>query len=117
VFSTQWHKNHVSTPIETRLTTQENESAPADAEATTLYQQIVGSILYAAISSRPDVAYAASMLGRHSKNHNSAHMNAACRALRYLECTKQLKLALGGKTLSITVYSDSDYAGDKASAK
>ena len=119
VFSTQWQKRNVHTPIEARFNSQsEAESVHNEAaETDSPYLQIVGSLLYAAISSRPDMAYTASLLARYSKKHSNEHMNAACRALRYLACTKQMKLVLGGNSLHMTAYSDSDYAGDQASAK
>ena len=56
------------------------------------------------------------MLARHSHNYQQEHFRAAKRVLKYLVTTKDRMLAVGsGPTTSnvrITVYSDSDWAGE-----
>ncbi len=48
------------------------------------YQQLVGSLLYAAICTRPDIAHAVAMCCRFTANPNVTHLTAAKRILRYL---------------------------------
>jgi hypothetical protein len=51
------------------------------------YRQLVGSLLYAAISTRPDIMYAVNALSRFNNNPGELHWIAAKRVLRYLNGT------------------------------
>ena len=76
------------------------------------YGSIVGGLMYAAISGRPDIAHATSMLARSLKNLTSSSWLAAKRVLRYLNGTQQLKLVYGSsnsKTIEISpAFCDAD---------
>ncbi|GMK58857.1 hypothetical protein CspeluHIS016_0602990 [Cutaneotrichosporon spelunceum] len=77
------------------------------------FQEIVGSILWLAGTSRPDVAFAASLLGRHSHAPGEEIWAIAKRVLAYLYHTRDKKLVLGNVTndsSSLVAYSDSDWA-------
>lgn len=56
------------------------------------YQRKVGSVLYAAVITRPDVAFAAARLARFNANPGPHHHAAADQALLYLRSTKALAL-------------------------
>lgn len=82
-----------------------------------LYMSIVGSLIYAAMITRPDITYAVQALGRHLQTSGEEHMIAAKRVLRYLQGTKDLGLvyeASGDSTgqPSIVGFSDADWGGD-----
>ena len=49
-----------------------------------LYQKKVGSILYMAISTRPDIAFAAARLSRHNCRPGKIYQEATDRVIRYL---------------------------------
>ena len=49
------------------------------------YRSIVGSLIYASVSTRPDITHAVNMVSRHMHEPNATHMNAAKRILRYLK--------------------------------
>jgi hypothetical protein len=68
----------------------------ADFTSIRRYMRKVGSIMYAAVITRPDVAFAVSRLSRFSTNPSSAHQCAADRVLRYLLNTYTLALEYGG---------------------
>ena len=89
---------------------------PADiAEMSKLpYKSVIGKLLYIAITARPDIAPAVSAVGRYSQNPGKQHWNAVLRVLQYLKSTKDYTLTLGGavSNVSISAYSDSDWAGD-----
>ena len=99
-----------------------NINQPYDANRTALYQQIVGSLNYASISTRPDITYAVHILSCHLKNPGPNHLTAAKVVLRYLKGTKDVGLIFNGEhsmmnpsnlfSLHIDAYSDSDWAGD-----
>ena len=61
-----------------------------------LFQRKTGSILFAAISTRPDVAFAASRLARFNTNLSEEHYKAADRVIQYLYATRGKALRYGG---------------------
>ena len=76
------------------------------------HQQIVGSLRCLADSTRPDIAYITGQLGRHSSTPTERHMQAAYRALRYLQGTKTHGIIYGPQHSTLQAYADSDYASD-----
>jgi hypothetical protein len=86
-----------------------------------LYQQMVGSLNYASICTRPDITYAVNVLSRYLHNPGQQHMIACKRVFRYLKGTSKLGLILGGGNNKMTNnnnfpligYSDSDWASDR----
>ena len=56
------------------------------------YIHAVGSLMYLAISTRPDIAYAVSLLGCFSANPGVVHWKAVKHLFRYLKGTLDLKL-------------------------
>lgn len=61
---------------------------PAD----TPYQSAVGSLLYLVQGTRPDLAYAVSVISRHNQSHTETHWNMIKRILRYIQGTKNFRL-------------------------
>jgi hypothetical protein len=78
------------------------------------YQSRIGSIMYAMLGTRPDIAYAVGALSQYSASPGLDHLNAVNRVLKYLNCTKDYKLMYNGgdREGDFTAYSDSDWAGD-----
>ena len=64
----------------------------------TQYQEAVGCLTYTAITTRPDIAYASSIVVHFSSNLWIAHSTAVKRILRYLRHTQHLHLRLGRRT-------------------
>ena len=60
------------------------------------YREAVGSLLWIANGTRPDVAYAVSQVARYMSNPGMEHCNAVKRILRYLKGTMDLKLTYNG---------------------
>jgi hypothetical protein len=73
------------------------------------YQRKIGSILYAAVITRVDIAFAASRLARFNMNPGPEHHEEANRVIRYLVRTKNLALQLGRGNL-FEVASDASFA-------
>ena len=83
--------------------------------ATIPYREVVGSIMYAAITVRPDIAFITNQLAQHCQLPGLEHWTAAKRVLKYLAGTRTRGLCFGGGHISrniLTGYSDADYAGD-----
>ena len=79
------------------------------------YQEIVGSLLYLATHSRPDIAYEVSTVAQYASNYREIHCTAAKRILRYLRGTSDLGLCFSSDSKpnqSLIAYADADYAGD-----
>ncbi|KAH9668655.1 Integrase catalytic domain-containing protein [Citrus sinensis] len=76
------------------------------------YSSVVGSLMYAQVCTRPDIAYVVGMLGRYQSNPGLDHWRAAKKALRYLQGTKDYMLTYRrSDQLEVIGYSDSDFAG------
>jgi hypothetical protein len=56
------------------------------------YASAVGSLMYAQVYTRPDLAFVTGMLCRYQKNLNKPHWDGAKKVLRYLQGTKGLML-------------------------
>ena len=72
------------------------------------YHEAVGSLMYAALGTRPDIAYAVQTVSRFSINPGQAHWEAVKRIFRYLKGTSELWLTFGGKEKELTGYADAD---------
>ncbi|KAK2966785.1 hypothetical protein RJ640_022744 [Escallonia rubra] len=76
------------------------------------YASAVGSLMYAQVCTRPDIAYVVGMLGRYQINPGMGHWKAAKKVMRYLQGTKDFMLTYRkSDNLEVIGYSDSDYAG------
>jgi hypothetical protein len=60
------------------------------------YQQLIGSLNYAAVITRPDVSRAASKLAEFLQNPAPQHIKAAHRAIEYLAATSSFALEYSG---------------------
>lgn len=86
------------------------------------YQTKTGSVLYAAIVTRPDIAYAASLLCQFNTNPSLDHQREANRVLGYLAQTKALVLEFSTQLCTqsecpsriFEVASDASFADDVA---
>ena len=109
----QWDARPVYTPMETKL---KPEPAPEGYEATAelrlKYQSAVGSLMYAMLGTRPDIAYAVSVVSRYAANPTDTHWGLVRRILRYLHTTVHLQLVYRGELKALSGYTDSDFAAD-----
>jgi uncharacterized OB-fold protein len=81
-----------------------------------LYQAIVGSLMYAMLCTRPDLAYPIQQLSQFNSDPTNAHFQAAKRALRYLQGSQAKRLIYSkcnGEIMKpIQAYCDADHAAD-----
>ena len=78
-----------ATPMEpTELLPLSNEDKPPTESSKTLYQRKIGSLLYAGIATRPDIAFAVLRLSRFNQQPTKRHHEAADRVFHYLACTQ-----------------------------
>jgi transposase InsO family protein len=76
------------------------------------YCELIGSLLYLANTTRPDIAQAVGVLSRYRGTPTTAHMQEGLRVVRYLKGTRDFALQLGGSDIPIAGFVDADYAGD-----
>ena len=85
------------------------------------YQSIVGSLMYAAIGTRLDIAFVVVALSRYNVKPYRVHLTVAKRVLQYLKATAYVKLVFPSTTSTeaspLVGYTDSDFTGDRADRK
>lgn len=78
------------------------------------FREAVGSLLFLAIVTRPDIAFAVNSVSRFLNNYNDNHWQALKRIIRYVIDTISLGIVhrkIENK-IYLVGYSDSDYASD-----
>ena len=117
----------VSTPEAVGAAHDTNPSLdkPADRQR---YMEMTGTLMYAAISTRPDIAHAVHYLASNMQAPTQRHMQAAERVFRYLAGTKEVGLVFGSRNgdtvgdsrgrraqvqVDVCAFSDADWANDK----
>ncbi len=76
------------------------------------YQSAVGWLMYAMLGTRPDIAFAVSIVSRYASNPDSLHWQAVKRIFRYLKRSLKLQLTFWEPLQVLSGYSDADWAGD-----
>lgn len=81
------------------------------------YRQLVGSLLYAAVTIFPETSYAVSRLSQHLEDYSERDWEAALRVVRYLKRNRTRKLTFGNCVGSsdeagLIGFVDSDWGGD-----
>jgi len=76
------------------------------------YSQIIGSLMYLAGATRPDISYAVSKLSRFTSNPGDDHWKALERVCRYLRCTSDYGIHYSGYPPVLERYSDSNWISD-----
>ncbi|MCO5567543.1 hypothetical protein L7F22_021237 [Adiantum nelumboides] len=107
--------NTLSTPMQPCLKLSKDDCPKSDAEkaemAKVLYSSAVGSLMYAMVTTRPDIAIVVGVVSRYMANPGKNHWNAVKRLLRYLKGTASKCLRFENSEASIVGYTDADYAG------
>jgi len=78
---------------------KESPSSPEEAVhmQCTPYCQAIDSLMYLAIATRPDIAFAVSMLSCFLNDPGDAHWEVVKCIFRYLKSTRDLQLTYGGE--------------------
>jgi hypothetical protein len=112
----------VSTPmVPGTVLTHEGADLPEDNE----YAAIVGSLLYLAMKTRPDIAHAVGVLSRFMTCAKVPHLKAAKNVRRYLALDPGAGIWFPGRkvvtgrqrNLFVDAYTDADFAGDPVMRK
>ena len=104
----------VGTPMEPRSMFSKEQGPMSITKAMRMrgvpYAEAIGSVLWPAIISRPDVAYAVGVLAQFIKNPGNVHWEALKHIIVYLQSMKDVWLMFGGRS-STTVqgFCDADW--------
>ena len=76
----------VSTPVDAnrKVMAENDKDEPTDQQQ---YQSMIGSLMYLAVNTRPDICYAIGKLAKFSNKPTKTHLTALKRVLRYLKGT------------------------------
>lgn len=74
------------------------------------YRELIGSLMYLLVATRPDIANVVSRLSQFNSCHSTEHWAAAKRVLRYLRGTLDHGLMYGREKGKIVGYVDADFA-------
>ena len=73
------------------------------------YSQVIGCLMYAMTSTRPDIAFAVGKLSRYTSRPSSSHWKALRRVLRYLKGTMTYGIAYVGSPSTLEGYTDASW--------
>jgi hypothetical protein len=100
------------------------ESSPSlSAHDVSVYRQMVGSLMYACCSTRPDITHATNMVARRMSNPTEEDMVRVKRIFRYLTASRHFALLYQppnqhqGGVVKLHGYCDADWGGDLTDRK
>ncbi|GFY46299.1 retrovirus-related Pol polyprotein from transposon TNT 1-94 [Trichonephila inaurata madagascariensis] len=113
------NSNHVSTPFEKgAITTDDSVSLSDDVSYREAVGILMGGLMFLAIVTRPDIAYAVGVLSQVLDKPQQIHWTMVKRILRYLNGTKKCGIMyLGVSSATLESYSDSDYVGNPSTRR
>ena len=80
------------------------------------YREVIGSLMFLSVVTRPDLAYIVNFLSRYVCNFDKSHWRALQRVLKYLKNTTKLGVTYKvnkNSELCVKAFSDADFAGDR----
>ncbi|BBN68596.1 transposable element gene [Prunus dulcis] len=102
------------TPYDPNVHLKKNQGEPF---SQLKYSQMIGSLLYIANKTRPDIAYAVGRLSRYTHNPSKEHWNALERVFKYLRGTIDYSLCYKGFPNVVEGYSDANWITDNEEVK
>ncbi|MCO5556292.1 hypothetical protein L7F22_009838 [Adiantum nelumboides] len=81
------------------------------------YASTCGSLMYAMVATRPNIAHAVGVVSRYMSNPSKAHWEAVKCILRYSKGTQSKCICYGKSDLKLQGYCDADMAGDMVTRK
>ncbi|XP_076315049.1 uncharacterized protein LOC143227492 [Tachypleus tridentatus] len=101
----------IVTPSDVNVKLQKDDGVSTQVDRS-LYQSF-GSLLYAAMGTRPDIVHVVGVISKYCAQSNTAHLTAANRILRYFKGTADLSLKFEKVPGDVIIgYSDAEFAGD-----
>ncbi|RVW87666.1 Retrovirus-related Pol polyprotein from transposon TNT 1-94 [Vitis vinifera] len=111
----------VSTPLGSHFKLSKEQSPKTEEERDHMskvpYASAIGSLMYAMVCTRPDIAHAVGVVSRFMSRPGKQHWEAVKWILRYLKGSLDTCLCFTGASLKLQGYVDADFAGDIDSRK
>lgn len=101
----------VKTPIDINMKLTKNSEILDQEEENLPYRELVGSLLYLSIATRPDIGYATNLLSQFNNSYTREHWIAAKRVLRYLKGTMDIGITYNTENDSLQGFVDADWGG------
>ncbi|SGY56257.1 BQ5605_C006g04119 [Microbotryum silenes-dioicae] len=105
--------NPCKSPMEANL--QLSPEPDTDSADNAIYRSMIGSLMYAVVATRPDLAHSVGYLSRFVGKAGDTHLEAAKRVLRYIKGSLDLGIhytRTSAPLLGYEGYSDSDWGSD-----
>ncbi|GLT26815.1 hypothetical protein SLA2020_018570 [Shorea laevis] len=110
------HAKPVSTPLANHFKLSKRSCPTTKEEKEKMssipYSSAVGSLMYAMVCTRPDIAHAVGVVSRFLSDPGKIHWEAVKWIFRYLRGTTKLCLTFGQTEAILKGYTDADMAGD-----
>lgn len=101
----------VSTPLDPGLKLRKIDESETERTEIFPFRELIGCLMYLAIGTRPDIAYAVNHLSQFNNFNGKDHWMAAKRILRYMRGSTKLGLRYEKSSKLIEGFVDSDWAG------
>nr|CAN77134.1 hypothetical protein VITISV_039954 [Vitis vinifera] len=111
----------VSTPLDSHFKLSKEQSPKTEEEKDHMskvpYASAIGSLMYAMVCTRPNIAHAVGVVSRFMSRPGKQHWEVVKWILRYLKGSLDTCLCFTGASLKLQGYVDADFAGDIDSRK
>ena len=115
------HAKPVCTPLASHFKLSKRDCPTTEKEKASMssipYSSAVGSLMYAMVCTRPDIAHSVGLVSRYLSNPGKVHWDAVKWIFRYLRGTSRFCLCFGGSKHVLEGYADADMDGDIDSRK
>jgi len=105
-----------NTPLGTHLKFSKRQSSQTEEKESHMskvpYASAVGSLMYAMVCIKPDIAHAVGVVSRFLSNPRKEHWESVKWILRYLKGTSKMYLSFRKSNLTLQGFSDADLGGD-----
>jgi hypothetical protein len=110
------NSKEVSTPMDPNVKLSKEMCPKTEKEKEEMtrcpYQNLIGSLMYLSVSTRPDISYAVSCLSQYNTCFGKEHWIAAKRVLRYLKGTRDYGLVYEKNVEDIIGFADADWGAN-----
>ncbi|KAJ9551831.1 hypothetical protein OSB04_015876 [Centaurea solstitialis] len=110
-----------NTPLGSHFRLTKDQSPRSEEEKADMadvpYASAIGSLMYAMVCTRPDIAHAVGVVSRFMSDPGREHWEAVKWLLRYLKGTSNMGLCFKGKDSVLRGYTDADLGGSKKTFK
>lgn len=100
--------NPIETPLEVGLKLRKESQINDTTEKRYPYKELVGSLMYPAVITRPDIAHAVSLLSQFNNCYGQIHWEAAKKVLRYIKGTIDYSLEYKRGNAYLEGFTDAD---------